>query len=67
MPRITIEISEHQEAKMLDHIQKRRDFLIDGGSVFDGEKWVFLHSIVFRFFDSKQTERVEAAIVRESP
>jgi hypothetical protein len=49
MPQITISISEASEAKILDCIRKRRDFKIDGGQVWDGEKMVFLRHIGLAF------------------
>ena len=49
MPRITIEITEQMEAKIADAIRCRRDFIIDGGCVSDGEKLVSLKSIKFSF------------------
>ena len=49
MPDIRISISEQKEALIADHIRDRIDFLIDGGRVWDGEKWVFLKAIRFEF------------------
>lgn len=64
MPQITITIDEQQEAAIVDHIQSRRDFRIDGGSVWDGEKMVFLKAITFEFHKMQMpgTAAMEAAI-----
>ena len=45
MPLLTIEIDEHQEAKIMEAIRDRRSFRLDGGLV-DGAA---LRSITFEF------------------
>lgn len=63
MPQITIEIDEQQAVAILNAIQKRRDFRIDGGQVFDGEKNVFLRGITFQFYESEHSARVEKQLI----
>ena len=49
MPRISIEIDEQKEARIVELIFSRTDFFIDGGRVWDGEQWVRLKAIRFEF------------------
>jgi hypothetical protein len=63
MPVITIQISELHQAQVMDHIDKRHSFQIDGGRVIDSDgKPVFLESIEFKFLDSDRHKRLEAMI-----
>lgn len=51
MPEIRIKIDEHQEAKILDAIDNRRSFMIEGPVVKDSDgKRVILKGITFEFF-----------------
>ena len=62
MPKITIEITECQEAAIRDRIDKRYSFAIDGGRVVDSDgEAVFMESIAFRFRDSEHNQSVEEA------
>lgn len=66
MPDIIIAISEQMEAKVVDFIRARRDFVLDGGRVWDGEKAVFLKEIRFCFHpNNPAADELEKRLLKE--
>jgi hypothetical protein len=52
MPRIIIQIDEHQEAKIIDFINKRQSFRLIGATIRDSDlKDVFMQGIEFHFME----------------